>query len=226
MPTREEAKAIRRSRILDAARDLIREAEKTGFSMRALADRAEVSLVTPYNLFGSKRAIMNTLLDEDIRVYGDELSRSQQDPLEMFFRAVTLGRDHFDRQQNYYRAVLFAVYAEGGTEYRSMFRGPRRALWRRLVETAVAEGYLVAEVEADALAVQLAAIYFANILEWVVGEMSLEEMEQRTHYGFALALYAMATPEHASRMRERIFAAQRSLAVSADSDSGSARAQA
>ena len=39
MPTREEAKEIRRTRILTAARELIRETERTRFSMRALAER-------------------------------------------------------------------------------------------------------------------------------------------------------------------------------------------
>ena len=225
MPTREEAKAIRKSRILDAARDLIRETEQTGFSMRALAARSDVSLVTPYNLFGSKQAIMSTLLDEDIGTYGAELRRSRRDPLDIFFRAVTLGRDYFDRDQNYYRAVLAAVYNEGGRDYRSMFRGPRRALWRQLVETAVAEGYLLTCVNTDALAAQLALTFFANILEWVAGEMSLKEMELRTHYGFALALYAMATHEHSARMRERILTAQRRLGASSR-HSGNVEAQA
>jgi len=63
MPSREQAKAIRRDRIVAAARELIQETEETGFSMRALAERAGVSLVTPYKLFGSKLAGMQALLD-------------------------------------------------------------------------------------------------------------------------------------------------------------------
>lgn len=176
--------------------------------MRALAERAGVSVVTPYNLFGSKQAIMNALLDEDIGQYGAQLSRSRQDPLEIFFRAVTLGKIYFQRDQHYYRAVLFAVYADGGAEYRKTFGGPRRALWRSLVENAVASGYLRQDVDVDALSRNLAGIYFAHILEWITGEMSLEELETRTHYGFAMSLYSMAAPAHAERMRERIQRAQ------------------
>ena len=50
---REQAKAERKLRIVRAARDLIRETGHTDLSMRALSKRADVSLSTPYNLFGS-----------------------------------------------------------------------------------------------------------------------------------------------------------------------------
>ena len=211
MATREEAKQIRREQILAAARDMIRETSRTKFSMRALAERAGVSLVTPYNLFGSKQAIMYQLLDEDISRFGRQLVRSKKDPLDMLFRAVTLGRKYFDDEADYYRAVLFSVYSDGGTEYRSMFQGPRMALWRSLVEKAVKDGYLAKEVDANAFANNLASIYFANILEWVAGGISLRAMEIRTHYGFALALHSMAKPAHRARMREQVMSAQSRL---------------
>ena len=54
--TRELGKSKRRREILAAARDLMRQSDDLGFSMRTLADRAGVSIATPYNLFGSKQA--------------------------------------------------------------------------------------------------------------------------------------------------------------------------
>lgn len=211
MATREEAKHGRRKRILRAARDLVRETEKTGFSMRALAERADVSLVTPYNLLGSKQAIMYALLDEDIQQYAQRLGRSKKDELELIFEAVTLGRKFFEKEPEYYRTVLFAVYNDGGREYRSMFRGPRRALWRSLVEGAVAAGYLSSEVDPDAFSSNLALIFFAAILDWVSGEMTLEEMDIRTQYGFALSLLAFATPDHRERLHSHLIKMQGKL---------------
>ena len=211
MPTREEAKRGRRKRILRAARDLVRETEQTGFSMRALAERADVSLVTPYNLLGSKQAIMYALLDEDLQEYAKRLARSRKDPLDLFFEAVTLGRRFFEKEPEYYRTVLFAVYNDGGREYRSMFRGPRRALWRSLVEGAVSEAYLSGEVDADTFASNLALIYFAAILEWVSGEITLEEMDSRAQYGFALALLAVATSDYRERLHVHALKMQRKL---------------
>jgi len=50
---REIQKIERKQRILSAARRLIRTEGYTRMSMRELAREAQVSLVTPYNLFGS-----------------------------------------------------------------------------------------------------------------------------------------------------------------------------
>lgn len=211
MPTREEAKRGRRKRILSAARNLVRESGRTGFSMRALAERADVSLVTPYNLLGSKQSIMYALLDEDIQTYAERLGRSTKDELDLFFEAVTLSRQFFANEPDYYRAVLFAVYNDGGREYRSMFRGPRRALWRALVEDARNSGFLSSEVDADAFANNLALIFFAAILEWVSGEGTLEEMETRTQYGFALALLAFANPDCRDRLHARAIKMQKKI---------------
>ncbi|MGE0621829.1 MAG: TetR/AcrR family transcriptional regulator [Pseudomonadales bacterium] len=204
MPTREEAKEIRRNRILSAARDLIRETEKTRFSMRMLAERSGVSLVTPYNLFGSKQAIMGALLDEDIDLYGRNLARSRKDPLDRIFHAVTLGTRYFGQDEGYYRAVLSAVYADGGNEYRSKFSGPRLALWRSLVNGAIDAGYLRQDTDTRVLAYHLSSLFYSNILPWAAGQISVRELEQRTLYGFALALYATVRPAHQGRPREVI----------------------
>ena len=204
MPTREEAKEIRRNRILKAARDLIRETEKTRFSMRMLAERSGVSLVTPYNLFGSKQAIMGALLDEDMNVYGRNLARSRKDPLDRIFHAVTLGIRYFGQDEGYYRAVLSAVYADTGSdEYRTKFGRPRLALWRSLVNDAIDKGFLRQDTVTRVLAYHLSNNFYSNILPWAAGQISLEELEQRTIYGFALSLFATVRPAHQARMRER-----------------------
>jgi len=74
MGRREEAKSERRERIVRAARELIRETGDAGLSMRALAQRAGVSLTTPYNLFGSKRAIVLGAL-QDNKVFAEGLEK-------------------------------------------------------------------------------------------------------------------------------------------------------
>jgi len=209
MPTREEAKELRRKRILNAARALIRETEKTRFSMRTLAERSGVSLVTPYNLFGSKQAIMGTLLDEDMAVYGRQLSRSRKDPLDRIFHAVTLGTRHFAQDEGYYRAVLSAVYADTPSdEYRAKFGGPRLALWRSLVQAAIDGKYLRADTDTRVLALHLSSVFYSNILDWAVGQISIRELEQRTLYGFALSLFATARPAYHAHLRDRADNAQ------------------
>lgn len=202
MRRREQAKELRRGKILLTARALVRQTGKTGFSMRALADKSGLSVVTAYNLFGSKQAIMAALLEEDIQSFATRLGRSRKDPLAMFFEAVRLGRVFFERDPDYYRVILSAVYAEANPQYRSTFGAPRRALWRSLVENAVGSGHLESGTSVNALAINLSYVFYAAILEWTSGDTDLEEMDARTRYGFALALQSMATPAHREPLHE------------------------
>jgi len=208
---REAAKEGRRQRIVQAARTLIQESGETAFSMRTLADRADVSLATPYNLFGSKQAVLTALLDSDIENYQVKLRKREGDALDMLFSAVTLSRQFFSREPGFYRAVLSSVYA-GGTEYRDMFRGPRRAFWRGLVDEAMIGNFLDKRVGIEPFSTNLVLIFFASIMEWVAGEITLIEMERRVDYGFALSLLAVATPRSRSRLEAHLYASQQRLA--------------
>lgn len=203
MPTREEAKEIRRTRIQDAARALIVESGETNFSMRTLAERAGVSLVTPYNLFGSKSAVMSALLGQDIEQYAAELMSSEEDPLDRIFHVVSLSKAHFGQEPDYYKAVMRAVYVGNGhtSEFRSTFRGPRHALWRQLTRDAITEGYLRRETSGLALAAHLSAVFMMHILDWASGDLTLDDVENRTKYGFALALYSTVSRPYSSRVR-------------------------
>lgn len=211
MTTREQAKLQRRKAITDAARSLMQQSGTTGFSMRTLAELAGVSIATPYNLFGSKQAIMIAILETELQQYRTELERINADELEALFKAVTIATSHYAASPGFYRALLFSVYNDGGTEFRSMFSGTSHALWKGLVEGAIAAGHLSADVEANAFAINLGHIFFSCILEWVNGQLSMEELELRVQYGFALSLLSMANPASAPRLRKRALTMQKSL---------------
>lgn len=204
MSRREQAKESRRTSIVNAARRLIHETGETGFQMRALADAAGLSLVTPYNLFGSKQAIMIALLESDVREYEQSVMRLRGDELDRFFNAVTLTRRLYSREPNFHRIVMAAAYQDGGREFRSTFRAPRRAFWQRMVANAVHAGQLQATVPIEPFASTLAYTFLSAIMEWVAGEISLEEMEARAHYGFALLLLPMAAPATVPRVQRKL----------------------
>lgn len=184
---------------------------QTGFSMRALADEAGVSIATPYNLFGSKQAVMFAVLDADLAQYQEQLEHLKADELDVFFKAVTLATSLYGQEPGFYRAVLFAAYNEGGTEFRAMFSGPRHAMWRRMVNNAKQAGSLLDEVEPNALAITLGHIFFSCIMEWVNGLLTLPELEARAQYGFALALRGMSTPASADRLLDKVISTQNRL---------------
>jgi AcrR family transcriptional regulator len=205
---REQAKDTRRRRIVRAARTLMQKTGDTGFSMRALAEQAGVSIATPYNLFGSKQTVMFAVLDADLEAYQTRLAKLRADELDVFFKAVSLATKLYSTEPSFYRAVLFAVYNDGGREFRSMFGGPRHAMWKGLVQDAINAGLLSDEVEPDAFAINLGRTFFSAILEWVSGELSLPELEAWAHYGFALSLASMATPASADRLHDKVIAQQ------------------
>jgi AcrR family transcriptional regulator len=211
MSRREQAKQLRRDSIIRAARELIQETHEAGFSMRALALRAGVSVVTPYNLFGSKQAILLTLLDADIASFRRTLDDVDADELDRLFNAVSLGREFFGSEPDYYRTVLGAVYGSGGREYRAMFRGPRRAFWRELVDNAIGAGFLSKDLSTEPFMTNLVSIFFSEIMEWVMGEISLAEMDARVQYGFGLAMLGVATPKAKRRLQTRVMQLQNAL---------------
>ena len=204
MSRREQAKESRRTSIVNAARRLIHETGETGFQMRALADAAGLSLVTPYNLFGSKQAIMIALLESDVREYEQSVMRLRGDELDRFFHAVTLTRRLYSREPNFHRIVMAAAYQDGGREFRSTFRAPRRTFWQRMVANAVHAGLLQPTVPIEPFASTLAYTFLSAIMDWVAGEITLPEMEARAHYGFALLLLPMASPQAVARVQRKL----------------------
>ena len=66
-------------------------------------------------------------------------------------------------------------------------------------------------MEPNAFAINLGHIFFSCILEWVYGQLTMEELEIRVQYGFALSLLAMAKPASAPRLRERVLTMQKRL---------------
>ena len=196
MSRREEAKEERRRRIITAARDLIRETGDTGLSMRAIAARAQVSLSTPYNLFGSKRAIVVAVL-EDIREFHERFERLRiTSPVERIFQALRLSIAFYVEDPDFYRTLWTGVFDMSGKEVRQALARPERdAFWQALVDGAVAEGVLLPMIDTAELLRDLDRTFGAVMLNWVLGAIAVEELQAAAGYGYALTLRGAATGE-------------------------------
>ncbi len=207
---RELGKTQRRDDILRAARSLMQEAGDLGFSMRTLAERAGVSIATPYNLFGSKQAILLAVLNDDLREYEAALAGLEADAIDVLFQSQTLVSTLVRREPEFYRNVIYAV-SRDGPEFRHMVGGPRYVLWKRLLGQATGAGLLRGDVDPDAFAIATSQLVLANVLEWAQGALTLEEMEARNTYGLALTLLAVATDQSRLQIEVHFRAAERSL---------------
>ncbi len=212
MSRREEAKAERRHRIIAAARDLIKETGDTGLSMRAIAARAGVSLTTPYNLFGSKRAIVIALL-EDVREFHERFSQLRSvGPVDRIFQAVSITIAYLADDPDFYRTLWTEALRFDSKELRGELQSPQRyGFWFSLLGEARNEGALLPGLELDPLLHALDGVYVAAMLAWVLGAIDVQEIEAHVSYGYALVLRGAATPEYSAAIEEKLMGYQRDL---------------
>jgi AcrR family transcriptional regulator len=205
---REAGKTERKQRIIRAARQLIRETGNAGLSMRALAVRAGVSLATPYNLFGSKRAIVLAVL-EDVREFQLRFSNVQSaDPLERIFSAVDIAMDFYLADPQFYKTLWAAVF-DTGDEVRDAILNPaRHAFWQGLLDNAAAAGVLMPALNRALLGRHLDSLFRAVMLDWVVGDIRPEALAATARMGYALILKGACSPEWRGPLQARILESQ------------------
>ena len=205
MSRREDAKAERRHRIVTAARDLIRETGDTGLSMRAIAARACVSLSTPYNLFGSKRAIVLAVL-EDIQDFHARFGRQRAvSAIERIFQALELSISYYVQDPDFYRTLWTGVFDMSGKEVRTALARPERdAFWLALVEAAAKEGALAGGIDTRLLLRDLDFTFGAVMLNWVLGALETHELAAAAGYGYALVLRGATEEAWRERLGQRV----------------------
>lgn len=210
---RERGKAARRADIVLAARRLIQRQGESGFSMQALAEEADVSPMTPYNLFGSKQGVMHAVLDEDLKSFTAGVDSLRVDALERIFRTVALARKSYEAEPNFYRTVFRGAELGSASENeRVLFRAPRRAVWIALAQEAMAAGQVGDTVDAALLGTSLSQIMFSCIVDWLSGLHGLREFEAQAQLGMALLLLGLAPPEVRPLLLEKMAKSQRVLA--------------
>jgi AcrR family transcriptional regulator len=205
---REAGKEDRRKRILDAARALIRETGDTGLSMRAIAARANVSLATPYNLFGSKRAVVMAIL-ENVREFHERFSGLKDlSAIERIFSALHITLSYHAADPDFYRAIWLSLLNPGGLaadDLRAELITPQSArFWRSLLEEAASEGAFDPDIDLKLLQLDLGGRFAAVMLTWVMGGCRADELEAAACFGYASSLCASASPEWRPRIRQRM----------------------
>jgi AcrR family transcriptional regulator len=213
---REAGKEERRKRIIRAAHDLIRETGETGLSMRALAARAGVSLATPYNLFGSKRAILLAVLD-DIREFLDRFAHMRStDPLERLFGALDICADIYVDDPVFYRTIWAALF-DPSDEFRSqIFNSKRDAFWGGLIKDLATVGVVSPDVNPTLLYKALDRSFGAAMLDWVTGELTPAQLGPAIRYGYALILKGAASPDWRGPLDGRIQESQAAILAGAN----------
>jgi AcrR family transcriptional regulator len=190
MSKREANRTERRARILAAARSMI---EDDAFSMRALADRAGVSVVTAYSLFGSRQNIIAALYEEDLEHFAGQLNEMGADVIDRMFAAPALTERQFGANPAFNRAMFRAIYGSGDSALSEGFITPRIRAWEVLIAEAAAEGLLDADVNVNAMAKNIIHMLIGSIQDWVRDNITLPQMHAEVAYGLSLILIPVAT---------------------------------
>lgn len=211
---REEGKEARRRRIVEAARALIRETGDTGLSMRAIAARANVSLATPYNLFGSKRGVVMAVL-EDAREFQEKFSSLKDlSAVDRIFRALSITLAYHVQDPEFYHTLWASLLDPrgGDAELRAELITPQNTLfWRGLLDEARREGAIAEDIDMDLLQEALSGRFAAVMLKWVMGGGSVRELEPAACFGYASTLCACATNSFRPEIRRRMLDFQAEL---------------
>ena len=193
---RARGKARRRQAVLEAARAMIKENESTGFAMRALAQRAGVGEVTPYNLFGSKSGVLEAILTEELEGYQAGFARmAATDALEALYEFIGVSMTMYRSDPQLYRVVFRDLMLTGDPSLRSFFSAPQRRVFQRLIEQAIAAGYLTNIIAPHLIARTLGRAVTSCLADWLWENISLDSLDANVGLTFTIVLRGIATPE-------------------------------
>ncbi len=201
---RERHKDRRRAEIIDAAYDLLREVGADDLSVKMIAERADVSAATIYNLFGSKGAVLEQVYARDFEAFVAKVAAAgAASAIDEMFEALRIVADLYRADPSFYRGMTIRN-PRAEPELVVSVQGPRRAFWRRLFDRAVGERDLAADTRTDLLSMAMLQLGGGAFSAWVADLISLEEMELQTGYGLARLLVGVARPAGRAKLQARI----------------------
>jgi AcrR family transcriptional regulator len=212
MKLREKQMADRRRRILDAAEQLIRQTGGADFSMLTLADTAEVSPATPYNLFGSKARLLYSLFNRSLaELPVKDLTASCANPLDRLLETTRLLAAHLANHADFLRPLYRALIGVKDEVHRPEFVDHHLQRWKRALADVERSGLLATAVIADQVARQLMINFAGTVDLWVHEELDGDGFSAEADFGATLLLLATTVPEARPRLLRHLKAAERSL---------------
>jgi AcrR family transcriptional regulator len=213
MRTRELQKHARRRAILDAARALILEDKARDFSMPELAEKAGVSLVTPYNLFGSKSHILLEIVREDIfepvQAIGDLACDSLGDWIAEL--SATLARIYY-RNRHFYRRMIVTLVAQENAEVQRESLALNYGLFEAVLVRLDAQRKIVPIVSPETLAKHLTHGVSGALQERLMERGSEQALCDEIEMSLLLLMDGVALPADRQQIVQRVEALDKTRA--------------
>jgi AcrR family transcriptional regulator len=205
---RERNKAKRRDAILDAALDLLDDPDGPPVTTERIAEVAEVSVATVYNLVGTREQLLVALVD---RLIGDLLVKAEgavalEDPLERIRSLIVASVAALTTRPVAYRRVFRQLAAAANPDLHTRL-SPATAMAGEL-QRAQDAGVIRAGVNIEALALQSYLSYNGALLRWAAGALGDAAFRAAALHGLVVVLAASAT----NRVQPALLAELRTLA--------------
>jgi AcrR family transcriptional regulator len=201
---RERHKDRRRGEIIDAAYDLLREVGADDLSVKMIAERADVSAATIYNLFGSKGAVLEKVYERDFEAFAAKVAAADSaSALDEMFEAIRIVAQLYRADPSFYRGISIRN-PRAEPELVVSVQGPRVAFWRNLLQRAMGERDLAAGTRADLLSLSILQLGGGVFGSWAADLINVDELELQTSYGIARLLLGVALPAGRAKLQARI----------------------
>jgi AcrR family transcriptional regulator len=212
---RERNKAKRRDAILDAALDLLHTTPVAALSTQRIAERAEVSPATVYNLVGTRQELLAALIDRVLDGLVDTLAATDRphDPVADAATIIEQSARAFIAEGDAFRRVVNA--ASDVAAPRAPMRFDPAQLQIAAMRAAQERNLLRADVDPDALGRQVFWSYNGALMAWANGVLSDEAFVAAALHGLAVVLAAAAAPRHRRRFDGELITAGERLASTA-----------
>ena len=205
MGTRELKKTERRQAILDAARALILDGKERDFSMPTLAAKAGVSLVTPYNLFGSKSSILLEIVREDIYARIAALEDIPATGLADWVAelSASLARIYY-RNRHFYRRMIVTLVAQEDAAEQMAALEFSYGMFAPPVKRLQDQGLVLSAVPAELIARYMTHCISGSLQHRLMERGSETLLRREIEMGLALVLSGVCPDQERARLRDRV----------------------
>lgn len=208
---RERGKVERRQRILDAASELLLGGGVDALSMRALSDRAALSVPTVYNLVGGREEVLLAVLAEAGPEIDALLALSPEGCVERCEHVARAWADVLDGRQVVVRSVLESGHALTTVRGNDVLVGRVVVALTEAFDAGRAQGVLRGSLHPARLAASAAAMGAPSIVAWAMDHGDTERLRAGLRHAVLCGLLVDADEQHRLRITRRARAVEREL---------------
>lgn len=189
---RQQGVEERRRRLVRAASELIAERDDGSFSMPELAKRAGLSLATPYNLFGSKAAVLSQVFERLVRgFHRDPAWMAGLPASERILGVIDRLVAAYDVQGRLFRNLWKALYGLDLSEHRQLNLSLSNEIVHPLVASLAADCLIPPQVPQAAVENTLVRLFDACFEMWAAQDWTTARLRAELRTSFALAFLGL-----------------------------------